>query len=89
VVDDLDRAGDEAVTALLQPLLEPGRAHPLLVLATAEDPALAERLPGAAVLDLAPLDADGVRAVAGRELIPREWAAALPERPYRVVCTKR
>jgi hypothetical protein len=36
-----------------------------------------------------PLDADGVRAVAGRELIPREWAAALPERPYRVVCTKR
>jgi len=63
VLDDLDRAGEASAAALAR-LLERRPAHPLLALATAADPALTERLPGAARLDLAPLDAEGVRAVA-------------------------
>jgi DNA-binding SARP family transcriptional activator/WD40 repeat protein len=63
VVDDVDRGGGELRGALVE--LVDGLAQlPVLVLATAEDPGFAPALRAEATLTLAPLDADGVRAVA-------------------------
>ena len=69
VVDDLDRAGEEIRAALGELGLA---ALPVLVLATAADPALAGPLRADATVTLAPLAADGVRAVARLYAGPRE-----------------
>jgi DNA-binding SARP family transcriptional activator/WD40 repeat protein len=61
VLDDVDRAGGEVPAAVDELALA---AVPALVLATAADPALAASLRADATLRLAPLEADGVRAVA-------------------------
>jgi class 3 adenylate cyclase len=63
VVDDVDRAGEE-VRAALGELGGELAALPVLVLATVEDASLMAGLGAEATLSLAPLDADGVRAVA-------------------------
>jgi WD40 repeat protein/DNA-binding SARP family transcriptional activator len=63
VLDDLDRAGAEAWTALGD-LVGALAALPVLVLATTEDVRLPAGLPADATIVLAPLDAAGVRAVA-------------------------
>ena len=94
VVDDLDRAGEEQLGALGE-LIAALAGLPLLVLATAENPAVGARLRAAATLDLAPLDRDGVLAVAqlyagGRDhtAIPLEQLAetsgGIPQRVHRV-----
>ena len=62
-VDDVDRAGGETWTALGE-LAGALAALPVLVLATTEDAGLAAGLRADATIVLAPLDADGVRAVA-------------------------
>ena len=69
VVDDLDRAGEGIRAALVELGLA---ALPVLVLATAADPALAARVRADATVSLAPLEADGVRAVARLYAGPRE-----------------
>ena len=69
VVDDIDRAGKEIRAALGELELA---ALPVLVLATAADPALAGPLRADATVTLAPLAADGVRAVARLYAGPRE-----------------
>jgi DNA-binding SARP family transcriptional activator/WD40 repeat protein len=69
VVDDLDRAGEEIRAALGQLGLP---ALPVLVLATAADPGLAGPLRADATVRLAPLAADGVRALARLYAGPRE-----------------
>jgi WD40 repeat protein/class 3 adenylate cyclase len=61
VLDDVDHAGEE-VHAALDELADGLAALPVLVLATVEDGA--DGLDAHATLSLAPLDADGVRAVA-------------------------
>ena len=63
VIDDADRGG-AALRAAVAELAHGLAGLPLLVLATAEDAAFATGLRAAATLTLAPLDADGVRAVA-------------------------
>jgi WD40 repeat protein/DNA-binding SARP family transcriptional activator len=63
VLDDVERAGDEAWTALGE-LVGGVAALPVLVLATTEDAGLPAGLRADATIVLAPLDADGVRAVA-------------------------
>ena len=69
VVDDLDRAGQEIRAVLGELGLA---ALPVLVLATAADPALAGPLRADATVTLAPLAADGVRVVARLYAGPRE-----------------
>src|SRR6185503_7452161 len=69
VLDDVDRVGEEVRVAFGE--LAVGLAErPMLVVATAGDVTLAEVLHARATLTLAPLDADGARAVA------RGYAAA-------------
>jgi DNA-binding SARP family transcriptional activator len=63
VFDDVDRAGEEQLGGL-DDLVGALAGLTVLVLATAENPALGARLRAAATLDLAPLDRDGVLAVA-------------------------
>jgi WD40 repeat protein/DNA-binding SARP family transcriptional activator len=63
VLDDVDCAGHELRSAL-GGLVDGLAALAVLVVATAEDPALACELGVAATLTLAPLDADGVAAIA-------------------------
>jgi WD40 repeat protein/DNA-binding SARP family transcriptional activator len=63
VFDDVDRSGEEQLGALGELVVELA-GLPVLVLATTEDPALAARLDADAMLDLAPLDLGGVRALA-------------------------
>jgi WD40 repeat protein/DNA-binding SARP family transcriptional activator len=63
VLDDVDHAGDELRSALGR-LVDRLAALPVLVVATVEDPALASELGVEATLTLAPLDADGVAAIA-------------------------
>jgi WD40 repeat protein/DNA-binding SARP family transcriptional activator len=62
VLDDVDRAGGEAWTALGE-LVGGVAALPVLVLTTAEDAGLPAGLRAEAAIVLAPLDVDGVRAV--------------------------
>jgi DNA-binding SARP family transcriptional activator/WD40 repeat protein len=69
VVEDLDHAAREMRVALGELGLA---ALPVLVLATAADPALAGPLRADATVTLAPLAADGVRAVARLYAGPRE-----------------
>jgi WD40 repeat protein/DNA-binding SARP family transcriptional activator/ABC-type cobalamin/Fe3+-siderophores transport system ATPase subunit len=94
VVDDVDHAGEEQLGALGE-LAVALAGLPLLVLATAEDPAVGARLHAAATLDLAPLDRGAVLAVArlytgGRDRmeIPLEQLAeasgGIPQRVHRV-----
>jgi DNA-binding SARP family transcriptional activator/WD40 repeat protein len=71
VFDDIDRAGEEQLGALGE-LVEQLAGLPVLVLATAEDAALAARLHAAATLELAPLDSDGVRTVARLYAVGRD-----------------
>ena len=93
VLDDVDRAGGE-VRAALAELVDGLAALPVLVLATAEDPALAPGLGAGALLVLDPLKAEAVHAVAqlyagaGDDLeIPVERLAAtsggVPRRVHR------
>jgi WD40 repeat protein len=63
VLDDVDRAAGE-LRAELAELLGEVAALPVLVLMTAEDPALASELGVRATLTLAPLDADAVAELA-------------------------
>ena len=63
VFDDVDRAGEEQLAWLGELVVELA-GLPVLVLATSEAPALSTRLRVDATLELAPLDPDGVRAVA-------------------------
>jgi WD40 repeat protein/DNA-binding SARP family transcriptional activator len=63
VVDDVDRGGGELRNALRE-LVDGLAGLPVLVLATAEEPGFAPALRAEAMLTLAPLDVDGVRAVA-------------------------
>jgi WD40 repeat protein/DNA-binding SARP family transcriptional activator len=63
VIDDIDRAG-EALRAAIAGLGDRLATLPLLILATAEDTALAPELGAGARLTLPPLDLDGVAAVA-------------------------
>jgi WD40 repeat protein/DNA-binding SARP family transcriptional activator len=63
VLDDLDRAGDELRMAFGE-LVDALRTRPVLALATAEDAGLAATLPADTSLKLAPLDGDGVGAIA-------------------------
>jgi DNA-binding SARP family transcriptional activator len=63
VLDDVDRAGHELRAAFAE-LLDGLAALAVLVVATGEDPALASEVGAEATLTLAPLDADGVAAVA-------------------------
>jgi DNA-binding SARP family transcriptional activator/WD40 repeat protein len=79
VLDDVDRAGEEQLGALAE-LAAALAGLPLLVLATAEDPAFAARLRADATLGLAPLDSDGVRAVAGLYARGRKDVAVPVER---------
>jgi WD40 repeat protein/DNA-binding SARP family transcriptional activator len=74
VLDDLDRAGDE-LRAALDELVDGLAARPVLVIALAEEADLAAGVRADATLVLAPLDAEGVAAVA--RLYATE-AAALP-----------
>jgi WD40 repeat protein/DNA-binding SARP family transcriptional activator len=63
VADDVDRADETLVEALRELVIElPGLS--VLVVATGEGPELPAELPADAVLELAPLDSDAVRAVA-------------------------
>ena len=62
MLDDVDRAGGQAWTALGE-LVGGVAALPVLVLATTEDAGLPAGLRADATIVLAPLDADGVRAV--------------------------
>ena len=62
VLDDVDRAGEEVWTALGE-LVGGLAALPVLVVATTEDAGVPAGLRADATLVLAPLDADGVRAV--------------------------
>jgi WD40 repeat protein/DNA-binding SARP family transcriptional activator len=62
VLDDVDRAGEEAWTALGE-LVGALAALSVLVVATTEDAGLTAGLRADATIVLAPLDADGVRAV--------------------------
>jgi WD40 repeat protein/DNA-binding SARP family transcriptional activator len=61
VLDDVDRAGEEGLAATRD---LGSAAAPMVVLATASEPAIAASLRADATLRLAPLDAEGVRAVA-------------------------
>ena len=79
VLDDVDRAGAEVRTALGE-LVGGLAALPVLVLATAEDAGLAAGLRADATIVLAPLDADGVRAVARLYAGEREDAEVPVER---------
>ena len=79
VLDDVDRAGEEVSTALGE-LVGALAALPVLVVATAEDPGLAAGLRADATLALAPLDADGVRAIARLYAGEREDADVPVER---------
>jgi WD40 repeat protein/DNA-binding SARP family transcriptional activator len=63
VFDDVDRANSE-LSAAFGELVDELDALPVLAVATGEDPALASTLRVGATLTLAPLDEDGVRAVA-------------------------
>jgi DNA-binding SARP family transcriptional activator len=63
VLDDVDRAGGELRSALAE-LLDGLAALAVLVVATGENRALASELGVEATLTLAPLDADGVAAIA-------------------------
>jgi DNA-binding SARP family transcriptional activator/WD40 repeat protein len=63
VLDDVDLAGHELRAAVSDPV-DGLAALPVLVLATAEDPALAPALGAGATVILAPLDVDAVRLVA-------------------------
>ena len=92
VLDDLDRAGDEVRAALGQ-LVDGLAALPLLVVAIAEETGPTAAVRADATLTLAPLDADGVAAVArlyaGEDAEPpmAELVAAsggVPQRIHRV-----
>ena len=82
VLDDVDRAGEEAWTALGE-LVDGLAALPVLVVATAEDAGLAAGLGAEAAIVLAPLDADGVRAVVRLYAGEREDADVPVERLAR------
>jgi DNA-binding SARP family transcriptional activator/WD40 repeat protein len=71
VFDDVDRAGEAQLSALGE-LVGEQAGLPVLVLATTEDPALEARLQADATLELAPLDSDGVRAVAQLYAVRRD-----------------
>jgi len=88
VLDDVDRAGEQLLAALRE--RADLAALPVLVVATAEHRGLAARVRADATIVLAPLDADGVRALArvyARAEPPVERLAAasggVPERLHR------
>ena len=72
VLDDVDRAGME-LRAVVRELVDELAARPVLVVATAEDPALAPAPGAGALLVLGPLEADAVHDVA------RLYAAAVDD----------
>ncbi len=93
VLDDVDHAAQDVRVALGE-LAGALAALPVLVLATTEDADLPAELRADATIVLAPLDADGVRAVVRRYAGPRadteppvEWLVAesggVPERVHR------
>ena len=93
VFDDVDRAGEEQLAWLGELVVELA-GLPVLVLATSEAPALSTRLRADATLELAPLDPDGVRAVAqlyagGRDDVSvavehlAEVSGGVPQRVHR------
>jgi len=93
VLDDVDRAGEE-VGAALGELVGALAARPVLVLATTEDAGLPAGLRADATIVLAPLDADGVRAVVRLYSGPRadaevpveqlaETSGGVPQRLHR------
>jgi DNA-binding SARP family transcriptional activator/WD40 repeat protein len=79
VLDDVDRAGEETWTALGD-LVGEVAALRVLVVATAEEPGLAAGLGAEVAIVLAPLDADGVRAVVRLYAGEREDAEVPVER---------
>jgi WD40 repeat protein/DNA-binding SARP family transcriptional activator len=96
VLDDIDRA-DDALRTALGKLVDGLGERPVLVLATAEDPAFARVLHADGTLNLAPLDRNGMRAVvqlyAGAhddvEVPVDQLAAAsggIPRRVHRAAC---
>ena len=93
VFDDVDRAGEEQLAWLGELVVELA-GLPVLVLATSEASALSTRLRADATLELAPLDPDGVRAVAqlyagGRDDVSvavehlAEVSGGVPQRVHR------
>ena len=93
VFDDVDRAGEEQLAWLGELVVELA-GLPVLVLATSEASALSTRLRADATLELAPLDPDGVSAVAqlyagGRDDVSvavehlAEVSGGVPQRVHR------
>jgi WD40 repeat protein/DNA-binding SARP family transcriptional activator len=94
VLDDVDRAGEDA-RAAIEEIVAGATERPLLLLATAEDEVLTARLGAAATRGLTPLGAAGVRAVAQLYAGPRadgdvpvelllEASGGVPLRAHRV-----
>jgi transcriptional activator/AAA ATPase-like protein len=87
VLDDVDRAGREVWTALGE-LVGALAGLPVLVVATAEDPGLPPVLRADAAIVLAPLDADGVRAVVRLRASARTRRCPLSGSPRRAAACR-